>query len=93
MESHASNLRAEIGSEEKALAVHKDYRTAGLEAEELVLLDYAVKLTLYPSEMSEKDISRLRQHGFTDEQIVDAVHCIAYFKKTPKEFPFLQIWG
>lgn len=79
MKSHEGDLRAEVGSEEKAHAIQNDYRTAGLEAKEAVLLDYAVKLTRAPSSVNEKDIERLRQQGFTDEQIVDAVHCIAYF--------------
>lgn len=79
MESHEADLRAEVGTQELAVAIQKDYRTAGLETEELALLDYAVKLTLSPSEMSEEDVFHLRQHGFTDGQIVDAVHCIGYF--------------
>jgi uncharacterized peroxidase-related enzyme len=79
MESHSADLRAEVGSQDLALAIQNDYRTAGVEAKEVALLDYAVKLTRSPSEMKEEDIFRLRQHGFTDEQIVDAVHCIAYF--------------
>src|SRR5215472_987912 len=79
MESHESDLRAEVGSQGKALEVQKDYRQSGLEAEELSMLDYAVKLTLSPSAMGGEDVEILRRNGFTDEQIVDAVHCIAYF--------------
>ena len=79
MESHLADLRAEVGSQDLALAIQDDYRTAGLEAKETALLDYAVKLTRSPSQMKEGDVSCLRRHGFTDEQIVDAVHCIAYF--------------
>ncbi len=82
MESHEADLRAEVGSEEKARAIQKDYRMAGLEAQEVALLDYAVILTKSPSAVNEKDIDRLRRHGFTDGQIVDAVHCIAYFNSS-----------
>ena len=79
MESHQSDLRAEVGSQERALEIQKDYRQSGLKTEELSMLDYAVKLTLSPSAMREEDIEILRGNGFTDEQIVDAVHCIGYF--------------
>ena len=79
MEIHEGDLRGEVENQEKTLAIQNDYRTAGLEVEETALLDIAVKLTNSPSSIEEEDIKRLRRHGFTDEQIVDAVHCIAYF--------------
>ena len=79
MEAHEADLRGEVENEEKARAIQNDYRTAGLEVEEMALLDFSVKLTKSPPSMNEEDVERLRQHGFTDEQIVDAVHCIAYF--------------
>jgi uncharacterized peroxidase-related enzyme len=77
--SHHGDLRSEVGSEELALAVQEDYRTAGLDEREVALLDYAVKLTMAPSGMAAGDIERLRRFRYTDEQIVDAVHCIGYF--------------
>jgi len=79
MESHQSDLRAEVGSQEKVLEIQNDYRQSGLKNEELSMLDYAIKLTLSPSAMRAEDIEGLRRNGFTDEQIVDAVHCIGYF--------------
>ena len=79
MEAHEGDLRGEVGDEQKAGAIQDDYRTAGLEDKEIALLDVAVKLTKLPTSVTEEDIDGLRQHGFTDEQIVDAVHCISYF--------------
>lgn len=79
MESHEYDLRSVVGSQEQARAVQEDYRTAGLAGREVALLDYAVKLTKSPASMSAGDIQVLRDHSFSDEQIVDAVHCIAYF--------------
>ena len=79
MEAHEADLRSEVGTEELARAIQDDYRTAGLEAAEQALLDYAVKLTKSPAAMTEADVQVLRERGFTDEQIVDAVHCIGYF--------------
>jgi len=79
MESHEDDLRSEVGTTELARAIQKDYRTAGLDPAEVALLDYATKLTESPAAMTEADVQALRAHGFTDEQIVDAAHCIGYF--------------
>ena len=77
MESHGKDLRAEVGSEELAQAIHADYQTAELRPEEIALLDYAVKLTQSPWSMTEEDVNALRGHEFSNEDIVDAVHCIS----------------
>jgi uncharacterized peroxidase-related enzyme len=79
MESHEEDLRAEVGSEAIARAIQRDYRSAGLTQQEVTLLDYAVKLTHAPSSITDEDVGVLRQQGFSDEDIVDAVHCVAYF--------------
>jgi uncharacterized peroxidase-related enzyme len=79
MESHEKDLRSVVESDEQRQAVQKDYRTAGLTSREVALLDFAVKLTKSPAGMRQDDLDALRQHGLTDEQLVDAVHCIAYF--------------
>lgn len=79
MESHEKDLRSEVGDEAQVHAIQKDYRGASLSAREIALLDYAVKLTQTPKEISQNDLYRLRSQGFTDEQLVDAVHCIGYF--------------
>jgi len=38
-----------------------------------------VKLTLTPGAMREDDVQRLREAGFSDEQIVVATQVISYF--------------
>ena len=43
------------------------------------LLDYAVKLTLTPADMTKTDIIRLRQVGWSDAAIHDATQVISYF--------------
>src|SRR5262245_1549866 len=77
MESHEECLRAEVG--EKARAAQEDYRSAGLSAREIALLDFAMKLTQAPSSVGREGLDALRAHGFSDEQLVDAVHCVSYF--------------
>lgn len=79
MESHEKDLRSAVESDELRQAVQKDYRSAGLTPKEVALLDFAVKLTLHPRDMQRMDLDALRGHGFNDEQLVDAVHCIGYF--------------
>jgi uncharacterized peroxidase-related enzyme len=79
MESHEKDLRSVVESDEQRQAVQTDYRTAGLPARELALLDFAVKLTKFPSGVRKDDLDALRGHGFTDEQLVDGVQCIGYF--------------
>ena len=79
MESHERDLRSVVESDEQCEAVQEDYRSAGLTAREVALLDFAVKLTMTPSATRQQDLDALRRHGFTDEQLVDAVHCISYF--------------
>ena len=43
------------------------------------LLDYCVRLTQTPWEITSADIDTLREHGFDDEAIHDAVQVAAYF--------------
>jgi uncharacterized peroxidase-related enzyme len=79
MESHEKDLRSVVSSDEQRQAVQQDYRSARLTPREVALLDFAVKLTRSPSGVRRDDLDALRAHGFTDEQLVDAVHCIGYF--------------
>ena len=79
MESHEKDLRSVVDSDEQVRTIQDDYRTAGLPVREHVLLDYAVKLTRSVTSIGHADLETLRVQGFSDEQLVDAVHCISYF--------------
>ncbi len=79
MEAHENDLRSVVENDEQVHAVQEDYRRAGLAPREVALLDFSVKLTKSPSEVRRNDLDALRAYGFTDEQLVDAVHCISYF--------------
>jgi uncharacterized protein YciW len=46
---------------------------------EYAMLEFAVKLTLTPSNMREDDVQKLRNIGWTDRDILDIVHVCAYF--------------
>jgi uncharacterized peroxidase-related enzyme len=77
--SHEPDLRAEVQDDEKALRIQQDHRVVDLDAHTLTLLDFAVKLSKTPQSMTRQDVESLRQAGFTDEDIVDAVQLIGYF--------------
>ncbi|HEY7311549.1 MAG TPA: hypothetical protein VH643_19455 [Gemmataceae bacterium] len=68
-----------VENDEQRQRVQADYRSAGLTPREVALLDFAVKLTQHPSAMQRDDVDVLRDRGFSDEQLVDAVQCIGYF--------------
>lgn len=56
-----------------------DVETVALDDDDRLLLDYARKLTLTPAEMSDGDTARLRDAGFTDEQVWEATFTTSIF--------------
>ncbi len=57
----------------------RNYRAADLSREQLTLAEYAEKLTANPSAMTEKDVDKLKDAGFSDRQILDANLIVSYF--------------
>lgn len=60
-------------------ALVRDPETAPLDRAERALVDYAVKLTRSPSEMTGGDVERLREAGWSDAAILDLNLVTAYF--------------
>ena len=56
---------------EQTLAVHRDYRDAGLTERQVAMLAYAEQITIDASRISQADIDHLRAVGFTDLNIAD----------------------
>jgi uncharacterized peroxidase-related enzyme len=56
---------------ETALAVHRDYRSAGLTERQVAMLEYTEKITQNASLVSEQDINKLRAVGFSELNIAD----------------------
>ncbi len=56
-----------------------DYRRAALEPKVRALCDYAVRLTRTPAAVGAADVQALREHGWDDRAIHDAIQVIAYF--------------
>ncbi len=60
-------------------AVVADYRSAAITPEEKALLAYLEKLTLAPSTTARDDVQHLKELGWSDEAIYDAVTVAAMF--------------
>ena len=52
---------------------------AALSDSDRALLDYASTLTLNPAAMTDADTRRLREAGFTDEQVWEATFTVSIF--------------
>jgi len=57
----------------------RDWRTAPISEFNKQLLGYAEKLTLEPAKIDQAYIDSLREAGFDDQMLHDAVQVIAYF--------------
>lgn len=51
--------------------VARDFRNAGLPAAEVAMMEFAVKLSTDSAAMTDQDAATLREHGFSDREIVD----------------------
>lgn len=69
----------EVAADEFTQGIATDWRTAGLAPADAALCAFAVKLTEQPQAMTEADILSLRDAGFGDEAILDAVQVVGYF--------------
>lgn len=56
-----------------------DYRSANLSAADRSMLDYAMKLTRRPAEMTASDVDALRSVGFDDRAVHDICAITSYF--------------
>jgi uncharacterized peroxidase-related enzyme len=81
--AHAEDLRAEVQDHEQGgdlvEAIKKDYRSADLPPADRAMLDFVVKLTLYPQKMAPQDLEALRGYGFDDYAISDIVQITGLF--------------
>ena len=76
---HREALARYVRDPELLAAITSDYRQASIEHETRVLLDYADKLTRAPASVTEADVERLRDAGYSDEDILLSNLITAYF--------------
>jgi RNA polymerase sigma-70 factor (ECF subfamily) len=71
--NHCGLLRGMGIPEDQSDQIAFNHRDAGLAPHEVALLDFVLRLTQRPAEFSGVDIDALRRHGFSEEQILEAV--------------------
>ncbi len=76
---HAGFLRREGSDDLTAEFIQNDWRKADLNEAERTMLEWAEKLTLTPSAMTQEDIQALRNVGWTDRDILDIAQVCAFF--------------
>ncbi|MBI2460251.1 MAG: carboxymuconolactone decarboxylase family protein [Candidatus Rokubacteria bacterium] len=72
-------MRVETGDAAFAEAIKTDYTTAAISERLRALLDFAVKVSREAWTCQAADLEKLRAHGLSDEEIVDAVGIIGFF--------------
>lgn len=79
MAAHGAALRKLSKDPALADAIAADHTTAPVEPRVRAMLDYARKLTLRPTKMSEPDVDGLREAGWTDEDVMDIAEVTGLF--------------
>ena len=93
MTAHGEALRIESKDDQLVEGVKQDYTRLDLSPAERAMLDYAVKLTVAPSSASEEDISKLREHGFDDRDILDIIYVICLYNFNDRMADATGIFG
>lgn len=77
--AHAAALRLRVKDAALVDRLAVNYRHADLPARDMAMLDFAVQLTRSPETCGEAELQRLRDVGFTDEDIIHLVEITAIF--------------
>ena len=77
--AHAAALRLRTKDPVLVDTLLANYRQAGLEPRDRAMLDFAVKITHAPKECQPRDLDRLREFGYTDEDILHIAELTAIF--------------
>src|SRR3954469_11636306 len=77
--SHGAVLRIRAKDEVLADTIAANYRAASLTQRQRAMLDLAVKITDDSATIGDQDLATLRDHGFTDEDIMDIIQTAALF--------------
>ena len=77
--SHGAVLRIRSKDEVLADTIAANYRAADLTPRQRAMLDLAIKITIDSAAIGEQDLAALRDHGFSDEDIMDIIQTAALF--------------
>lgn len=77
---HSTALNAYWKDQERINTLLKDYKSAGLTTKEIVMCDFAIRLTKNPAEHEKESFTEtLRNAGLDDRAILDLVLVTSYF--------------
>ncbi len=76
---HGGSLNRYWKDDDKVGALTRGYQNIGLSEREVVMLDYALKLTKTPGQMEEADVEKLRKHGLDDKAVLNLALITSYF--------------
>jgi uncharacterized peroxidase-related enzyme len=77
--AHGAILRIREKNPLLADQLATNYRAADISPRQKVMLDFAAKVSLRAYEVCDADIEKMRQHGFSDEDIWDIGAITAFF--------------
>ena len=80
--AHGAAVRALSGDPMLGEALVMNYKVAPVDARQMAMLDFAVKLTKESGSITEPDRQDLRDHGFSDRDIFDVISVAAFFNMT-----------
>ena len=70
MLAHGKVLATKFYSSEQVAAVSRDFSSGRLSDGEVALMDFAKKVATKANEITQSDLDGLRDHGFTDAEIL-----------------------
>ena len=76
---HEEALRAHSRNPDLNKSLKDDFSNAPISERDRVMLEYVAKLTRQPSLVAETDVRRMREVGFTDEEILRVNLITSYF--------------
>lgn len=85
MLAHGSIMLQELFSTEQLTRIAQDYQSAGLTPAEVAMMAYAEQIALDATAITQANIDSLRQHGFSDAEILEIATTAAarcFFSKT-----------
>jgi uncharacterized peroxidase-related enzyme len=79
MAHHRRGLRRLLRDDALAARVEADFRTAGLDARRVAILNYAERLTLEPASVTRADVDALRGAGLSDTDVLHVAEVVGYY--------------
>ena len=79
MAHHGEALRRLIQDDSLVTQLKEDYAAARLDPIDRAIVEYAVKLTRTPAQITQADVRALREAGLSDRAILDVAQVTAYF--------------